>query len=281
LNGYGIRGQALADLFYDTQEIGAGTIHLVDENQARYFVLVALPPDCFGLRFNATDRTEHRYRTVKYAQAAFDFDREIDMSGRIDNVDAVLFELLVHALPETGGSSGRNSDTAFLLLLHPVHDGSAVMNFTYLVRNTGVKKDALCRRGLTGIDMRHDADIAVTFDGCCSGHALISKNPGCSVRRPVLPAVVRERFVGFGHTMGVFFLLDRGATILGRVEQLMCQTVCHRFLAALACGLDNPAHGERLAACRTNFDRYLVGGTADAAGFHLDHWLHIIQSRVQ
>ena len=178
LDWHRVRCQSHSHLLDDTQEIGAGPIHLVDENQPRNFVLVALPPDRFGLWLYATDRTQYRDSAVEDAQAALDFDREVDMSGRVDNIDAVLLKLLVHALPETGRGGRRNRDTAFLLLFHPVHDGSTIMNLTYLVRDTGIEKDALSSRRLARVNMGHDADIAVTLDGCCARHALISNYPG-------------------------------------------------------------------------------------------------------
>ncbi|CAB5055785.1 unannotated protein [freshwater metagenome] len=63
-------------------------------------------------------------------------------------------------MPHTSSSSRGNSDTALLLLFHPVHGGSAFMDFTDLVVNTGVKKDALSGRGFTRVDVSHDPNIA-------------------------------------------------------------------------------------------------------------------------
>jgi hypothetical protein len=34
------------------------------------------------------------------------------------------------------------------------------VDFADLVRNSGVEQNPLCRRGLTGIDVGHDADVA-------------------------------------------------------------------------------------------------------------------------
>jgi hypothetical protein len=132
-----------------------------------------LLPWRFRLRLYATDRTQHRNRAVEYAQAALDFDREVNVSRGVDDVDTMLLELLCHAGPETGSGSGGNRDTTLLLLLHPVHNGSAVVNLTNLVRYAGVKKYAFGRRCLTGINVRHDADIAITLDRCCTCHGLI------------------------------------------------------------------------------------------------------------
>ena len=75
------------------------------------------------------------------------------MTWCIDDVDQV-------ALPHTCGCSRCDRDTALLLLLHPVHGGSAIVNFTDLVVNTGVEKDALSGRGFTRVDVSHDSNVA-------------------------------------------------------------------------------------------------------------------------
>src|ERR1044072_7192703 len=67
-------------------------------------------------------------------------------------IDAVFF-------PETGRRSASNSDTALLLLLHPVHGRRTLVHLADLVRDGRVIKDPFRGGGLTGIDVRHDADI--------------------------------------------------------------------------------------------------------------------------
>ena len=73
--------------------------------------------------------------------------------------------------------------------------------------------------------------------------------------------------------MRVFFLLNRCTTVLRGVEQLVRKAMRHRLLAALAGSVDDPAHGQRLAACGTNLDRDLVGCATDATRLHLDDGL--------
>ena len=75
------------------------------------------------------------------------------MARGVNDVDLVL-------VPETGGGSRGNGDTALLLLLHPVHGGSTVVHLTNLVSDTRVEQDALSSGGLTGVNVRHDADVA-------------------------------------------------------------------------------------------------------------------------
>jgi hypothetical protein len=48
------------------------------------------------------------------------------------------------------------------------------MDLAYLVRDTGIKKDAFGRSRLAGVDMRHDTDIAITLDGSSTCHGIES-----------------------------------------------------------------------------------------------------------
>src|ERR1700709_927106 len=73
--------------------------------------------------------------------------------GGVDDVDLVV-------LPPAGRRGGRDRDAALLLLLHPVHRGSALVDLTDLVVDAGVEQDALGRRGLARVDVRHDPDVA-------------------------------------------------------------------------------------------------------------------------
>ena len=77
---------------------------------------------------------------------------EVHVAGRVDDVDAVV-------APEAGGRRGGDRDAAFLLLLHPVHDGRAFMDLTYLVGDARVEEDALGGCRLAGINVGHDADV--------------------------------------------------------------------------------------------------------------------------
>ncbi|CAB4939462.1 unannotated protein [freshwater metagenome] len=63
-------------------------------------------------------------------------------------------------LPHTCGGRRCNSDTALLLLLHPIHGCSAFVYFTDLVIDTGVEKDALSGCGFARVNVRHDSNVA-------------------------------------------------------------------------------------------------------------------------
>ena len=135
------------------EEVGAGAVHLVDVGDARHAVLVGLAPDRLRLGLDPGDGVEDRDRAVKDAQAALDLDREVDVAGRVDDVDPVL-------VPLAGGRGRGDRDPPFLLLLHPVHHRGALVDLADFVGATGVVEDALGRRRLAGVDVRHDPDVA-------------------------------------------------------------------------------------------------------------------------
>jgi len=149
--------EALDNHFNGAVEVRADLVHLVDEHHPRNLVLVALAPDGFGLRLDAGIGIKQRNSPVKHAQRTLDFNREVNVSGRVNDVQALV-------VPETGRCSGRDRDATLLLLLHPVHRGRAIVNFTDLVALTGIVEHTFGGRGLAGINMSHDAEIAIIFN---------------------------------------------------------------------------------------------------------------------
>ena len=118
-----------------------------------HVVAVGLPPDGLGLRLDPGDAVEHRDRAVEHAQRALHLDGEVDVPGRVDDVDGVV-------VPLAGRRGGGDGDAALLLLLHPVHRRGALVDLTDLVVDAGVVEDPLGRRGLARVDVRHDPDVA-------------------------------------------------------------------------------------------------------------------------
>src|SRR5205085_2924894 len=149
-------------------EVGTGAIQLVNEAHPRNLVLLGLPPDRLGLGLDASDAIEAGNRAVEHAKRTLDLDREVDVTGGVDNVDAVL--RAVARAPETGRRRRRDGDSALLFLLHPVHRGRALVDLADLVGLAGVIEDALGRRRLAGVDVRHDADVAIAFERMAAGH---------------------------------------------------------------------------------------------------------------
>ena len=92
---------------------------------------------------------------------------------------------------------------------------------------------------------------------------------------------MRERLIGFGHAVRVFFLLDRIAFATARREHFGGQLLGHRLLVAVARIPDEPTHGEGGPAILTDLDRHLVRGTTDAAAFDFDDGLEVVQGLLE
>ncbi len=181
LDRHGRRAQAVDHGLNGLEEVGAGAVHLVDERDPRHLVLVGLAPHRLRLRLHAGDGVEDGNRAVEDAQAALDLHRKVHVPGRIDDVDAMV-------APLRGGRRRRDRDAALLLLRHPVHRRGALVHLAHLVGAAGVVEDPLRRRGLAGVDVRHDPDVADAVQpnaGCCAAHVSLTSG---SARRPCWPA---------------------------------------------------------------------------------------------
>ena len=163
----------------DALVVRARVVHLVDERDARDVVALHLPVDGDRLALNALARVEDEDRTIEHAERAFDFDREVDVAGSVDDVDVdrLLFELLVRSLPDAVRRGRLDRDALLALELHRVHLGAdAVLaaDFVNLMDTTRIEEDALGERRLAGVDVRRDADVADAVDGDASGQGILS-----------------------------------------------------------------------------------------------------------
>ena len=166
------RAEAILDHADAHVEIRAGAVELVDEAHPRDAVLLGLAPHGLRLRLDAGNAVEAGDRAVEHAQRTLDLDGEVDVAGRVDDVDPVLGAFAVLGRPEAGRRGRRDGDPALLLLLHPVHGRGALMDLADLVGLAGVIEDALGGRRLAGVDVRHDADVAIAFERMAAGHFL-------------------------------------------------------------------------------------------------------------
>ena len=98
-------------------------------------------------------RAEHHHAAVQHAQAALDLGREIDVAGRVDQVDD-------HVFPAKGDAGGLDRDAAFLLLGIEVGDSVTPIHVSHAVRGAAVEQHPLGERGLARVDVGNDADIA-------------------------------------------------------------------------------------------------------------------------
>ena len=173
---------------------------LLTKQMRGHVVLVGLAPHGLGLRLDAGDAVEHGDGAVEHAQRALDLDGEVDVAGRVDDVDAVV-------VPEAGGGGRRDGDAALLLLDHPVHRGRALVDLTDLVGLAGVVEDALGRRGLARVDVGHDADVAGALEGDARQPSILSsRSRSCvgtgPIRRRRAPAIGSGGPAGAWHRSG-------------------------------------------------------------------------------
>ncbi len=134
-------------------EVGADPVHLVGERDARDPVAVGLPPHRLALRLDPVHRVEDHHRAVEDAQAPLHLHREVHVPRGVDEVELV-------AAPLEGAHRRGDGDPALALQLHPVHHGQAVVDLPHLVGAAGREEEALRERGLPGVDVGHDPDVA-------------------------------------------------------------------------------------------------------------------------
>src|SRR5258705_13894345 len=76
----------------------------------------------------------------------------------------------------------------------------------------------------------------------------------------VLESEMREGFIGLRHAVHFLALLHRAAPPFRGLDEFRREALSHRLLAALARRLAQPAHRERRAPHRPDFDRHLEVG---------------------
>ena len=162
-----VGAETVLDAVDAAEEVGTQAVHLVDEAEAGDVVLVGLAPHGLGLGLDAGHGVEHGHGTVEDPQRPLDLDGEVDVAGRVDDVDAVV-------VPAAGRGGGRDGDAPLLLLFHPVHRRRALVDLADLVVAAGVVEDPLGRRGLARVDVGHDPDVAGGLEGMRAGGGGVS-----------------------------------------------------------------------------------------------------------
>src|SRR6185295_11434125 len=89
----------------DAGGVGPCPVALVDECQARNVVSLHLAIDGERLRLHPPYPTQHEHCAIQHAERTLDFNSEIDVAGRVDDVNGL-------ALPTHGGRGGSDGDTA-------------------------------------------------------------------------------------------------------------------------------------------------------------------------
>jgi hypothetical protein len=143
-------------------EVRTNAVHLVDETHAGDFVLVGLAPHSLRLRLDTGNAVEDGNGTVEDTKGALHLQGEVNVTRSIDDVDTVV-------VPKASGRRRGDGDATLLLLGHPVHGGTALVNLANFVRLAGVIEDTLGGGGLSGVNVGHDTNVAVLVEGSHTG----------------------------------------------------------------------------------------------------------------
>ncbi len=183
LNGYGVQAQLLPHITAHPLRVGADAVHLVDECDPRHAVAFHLLIDGERLALYAAHGAQDHNRPVQHAQRPLDLDGEIDVAGRIDQVDVL-------ALPGDLRGGRRDRDAALPLELHVVHGRSAalVVDLLHAVNPPAIVENALAQGRFARVDMRRDAYISNSVDLFHTAIELSSEPTPSFIRLPVVPA---------------------------------------------------------------------------------------------
>ena len=139
----------------DAMGVGAGTIALVDEGDARHLVALHLPVHGDGLGLHAGHGAEDEHGAVEDLERTLDLDGEVDVPRGVDDVDVVVFPLDV-------GGGRRDRNAALPFQIHVIHGGAdAILALDVVdgVDPLGVEQDPLGERGLARVDVGRDPDV--------------------------------------------------------------------------------------------------------------------------
>ena len=153
---YGMAAQSVYDGFHGTEEVCTHDIHFVYENHTGYIIVVSLSPNCFCLRFNTALCVQYANSAIQYTQRTFYFNCEVNVSGCVDDVDSVV-------VPMTCCRSGCDSDTSFLLLLHPVHCCCTFVCIADFIVTACIEQNTFCQSCLTRVNVRHNTNVSGSF----------------------------------------------------------------------------------------------------------------------
>ena len=152
-----LAGEPLADFVERAEEIGPLAVHLVNQCDSRHAVLVGLMPHRLALRFDAFPRAEHHHAAVKHAQAALDLSGEIDVAGRIDQID-------LNVLPRERDRRGVDRNPPLLLLGVEVGHGGAFIDGPNAVAEPAVEQHSFGDGSFARVDVGDNADVAKMVD---------------------------------------------------------------------------------------------------------------------
>ncbi len=110
-------------------------------------------PDGFRLSFDPLLGVENHDATIQNAQRSLHFRGEIDVAGRIDQIDGAV-------TPSERDARTVDGDAPVLLFGIVVGVGGAGVHLAQTMLGAGVIKEMIGRGRLAGVDVGDDPDIA-------------------------------------------------------------------------------------------------------------------------
>jgi len=143
------------DLFLDLVRIGLWQVHLVQHRhhfQALFDRRVAVG---YRLRLDALASIDYQQRTLARGQRATDFIGEVDVAGRIDEIQLVGLAIARSVIKRD--AVGFDGDAALALEIHRIQH----LGFHFTLGQTTTHLDkTVCQGRLAVIDMGDDGKIA-------------------------------------------------------------------------------------------------------------------------
>jgi hypothetical protein len=148
--------ELFAHLLDNPKRVRPGPIGFIDEGKTGHLIAAHLPVDGHRLGLHSGDGAQDKNRSVKDAERSFDLNREVYVTGSVDDVDEVIIPLAL-------GGSRLDRNAALPLQIHGVHlRPDAVFPFDVVddAYPLCVEKNSLGQSSFTGIDVCADPDVS-------------------------------------------------------------------------------------------------------------------------
>jgi hypothetical protein len=173
VNGLDDTGEVLVQILLGELELEKSTVDLVDDNNGLDALTESLAKHSLGLDTDTFDGIDDNKSTVSDTEGSGDLRREINVTGRVDQVDQevvlgdldgnVLKVLLVLELGVQGDGCGLNCHTTLLFVRSRICESR--LTSLGCRDNTGTLDEGVGKGGLSVIDWDNKLDTC-TFPWC-------------------------------------------------------------------------------------------------------------------
>ncbi len=148
-------GEDVFDLLLGVIGLRGGQIDFIDHGNDGEIVARGEEGIRHGLRFHSLARVDHQQRAFARGKRARNFVGKIDVSGRIDQIQAVL--VAIRRTVMQTDAFGLDGDAALAFEVHRIEQ---LGGHFALADGASEFEEAVGQRGLTVVDVRDDAEIA-------------------------------------------------------------------------------------------------------------------------